>query len=85
MDQVPVCQFSWKCMFVRKPKQTDERWTESQRVAEQVLKGDYARWQDKYSTALFFHNSSVRPLWSKTKPYVARIGGHHFYSDLRKI
>ena len=85
MDQVPVCQFSWKCMFVRKPKQTDERWIESQRVAEQVLKGDYARWQDKYSTALYFHNSAVRPLWSKTKPYVARIGGHFFYSDLRKI
>jgi spore germination cell wall hydrolase CwlJ-like protein len=85
MDHVPVCQFSWKCMFVHKPKATDQRWTESRRVAEQVLKGDYASWQDKYSDALFFHNSAVRPPWSKTKPYVGRIGGHHFYSDLRKI
>jgi spore germination cell wall hydrolase CwlJ-like protein len=72
-------------MFVRVPKSSDERWTESQRVAEQVLKGDYAGWQDKYGDALYFHNTSVRPVWSKTKPYVGRIGGHYFYSDLRKI
>ena len=84
MDQVPVCQFSWKCMFVRHPKPSDARWEESQRVAAQLLKGNYAPWQDKYSDALYFHNTSVRPVWSKTKQYVARIGGHLFYSETNK-
>jgi len=84
MDQVPVCQFSWKCMFVRHPKPSDARWEESQRVAAQLLKGNYAPWQDKYSDALYFHNTSVRPVWSKTKQYVARIGGHLFYSESNK-
>jgi spore germination cell wall hydrolase CwlJ-like protein len=84
IDQVPVCQFSWKCMFVRHPKSTNQRWTESQQVAEQILKGDYVHWQDKYGDALYFHNTSVRPPWSKTKRYVARIGGHLFYSETNK-
>jgi len=76
-----VCQFSWRCMLVQKPKSTDERWVESRRVAEQLLKGDYGIWQAKYSEALYFHATSVRPVWAKSKQYVNRIGGHHFYAD----
>ena len=84
MDQVPVCQFSWKCMFVRKPKEADERWAESQRVATALLRGNYADWQDKYSDALYFHAAGVRPPWARQKHYVARIGGHFFYADYQK-
>ena len=80
-ENVTVCQFSWRCVLVHTPKSTDERWEASRRVAERLLGGEYTMWQSKYSTALYFHNTSVRPVWSKTKPYVARIGGHHFYAD----
>jgi len=81
VENVAVCQFSWRCMFVHKPKDVDERWVESRRVAEELLRGNYTRWQGKYSQALYFHATSVRPVWAKTKSYVARIGGHHFYAD----
>jgi spore germination cell wall hydrolase CwlJ-like protein len=85
VQNVEVCQFSWRCMFVRKPKDADERWTESQRVAQELLKGNYADWQIKYQDALYFHATGIHPTWSKTKHYVARIGGHFFYSDTNKI
>jgi spore germination cell wall hydrolase CwlJ-like protein len=81
VENVTVCQFSWRCMFVHKPKDVDERWEESRRVAEQLLKGDYTLWQAKYSNALYFHATNIRPVWSRSKQYVSRIGGHHFYAD----
>lgn len=80
-QNVAVCQFSWKCMLVKKPKDTDPRWQESQRVAHELLKGNYVGWQSKYSTALYFHNTTVRPSWAKSKFYINRVGGHHFYAE----
>ena len=62
IENVTVCQFSWKCMFVHKPKDTDERWEASREVAEKLLKGDYGIWQAKYSEALYFHATAVRPV-----------------------
>jgi spore germination cell wall hydrolase CwlJ-like protein len=85
VQNISVCQFSWRCMFVHKPKDTDDRWEESQRVAKQLLKGDYMTWQDKYSNALYFHATAIRPVWARQKQYVARIGGHYFYSESSKI
>ena len=76
-----VCQFSWRCMFVRKPKDTDERWEESNRVAQELLRGNYGIWQAKYSDALYFHATAVRPAWAKSKQPVSRVGGHVFYAD----
>jgi spore germination cell wall hydrolase CwlJ-like protein len=76
-----VCQFSWRCMFVKKPKDTDDRWAASQEVAERLLKGDYTTWQSKYSDALYFHATAVRPNWAKSKQPVSRVGGHVFYAD----
>jgi spore germination cell wall hydrolase CwlJ-like protein len=76
-----VCQFSWRCMFVQKPKDTDQRWDESQRVAQELLNGNYSLWQVKYSNALYFHATAVRPVWAKQKQHVNRIGGHVFYAD----
>jgi len=81
VENVSVCQFSWKCMFVRKPKDSDERWEESQRVAQDLLKGNYVNWQAKYSDALYFHATAIHPSWARQKHYVARIGGHQFYAD----
>ena len=76
-----VCQFSWRCVFVKKPKDTDQRWEESQRVAQELLKGNYGMWQAKYTDALYFHAIGVRPAWAKSKQHVTRIGGHIFYAD----
>ena len=81
VENVVVCQFSWRCMFVRVPKSTDERWEESQRVATELLRGNYSSWQTKYGNALYFHATNVRPVWAHQKHHVARIGGHHFYAD----
>jgi spore germination cell wall hydrolase CwlJ-like protein len=81
VQNVDVCQFSWRCMFVRKPKDADERWTASQEVAARLLKGDYATWQSKYSDALYFHSTAIRPAWAKQKQIVTRTGGHIFYGD----
>jgi spore germination cell wall hydrolase CwlJ-like protein len=84
VQNVEVCQFSWRCMSVLKPKETDNRWEESRRVAKQLIDGNYITWQVKYSNALYFHNTSVRPVWARSMQYVTQIGGHHFYAD-RKI
>jgi spore germination cell wall hydrolase CwlJ-like protein len=81
VQNVDVCQFSWRCMFVKKPKDTDQRWEASREVAERLLKGEYSLWQAKYTGALYFHATSIRPAWAKSKQYMNRIGGHHFYSD----
>ena len=82
VQSVEVCQFSWRCMFVHKPKDTDDRWEESRHVAEALLQGDYVKWQSKYSGALYFHATAVHPIWAKQKHYVSRVGGHYFYADI---
>jgi spore germination cell wall hydrolase CwlJ-like protein len=83
MQNVDVCQFSWRCVLVRKPKDQDSRWQASQEVAARLLKGDYIQWQLKYSDALYFHATSIKPAWAKGKQHVARVGGHHFYADTK--
>ena len=80
-QNVAICQFSWRCMLVHNPKDKDARWESSREVAERLLKGDYSMWQAKYTNALYFHATSVRPVWAKSKSHVGRIGGHHFYAD----
>ena len=78
---VPVCQFSWVCAFVRTPRVTDPRWEDSQRIARDLLNGEYTQWGDKYQTAMYFHATSVRPAWASQKPFLVRIGGHVFYAE----
>jgi len=81
VQNVPVCQFSWACAFVRVPKVTDERWEESKRIARALLNDEYPQWGYKYQNAMYFHAAAVRPVWASQKAYVARIGGHKFYED----
>jgi len=81
VQNVPVCQFSWACQFVRMPKVTDERWEESKRVARAILNEEYPQWEYKYQNAMYFHAAGIRPVWVNQKVYVARIGGHKFYED----
>ena len=82
-SKLTICQFSWRCMFVKNPKSEDERWLESQRVARELLANPdvYAEYKSKYNGALYFHATGVRPTWAKQKEAIARIGGHWFYQD----
>ena len=80
---VPVCQFSWTCSLVSRPKITDPRWEESQRVARALLNGEFVQWIVKYENAMYFHATSIRPGWAHQKQTVGRIGGHLFYADAR--
>ena len=82
-SKLSICQFSWRCMFVKNPKSEDERWIESQRVARELLANpeQYADYRAKYGDALYFHATGVRPVWAKQKEAVARVGGHWFYQD----
>jgi len=86
-SKLTICQFSWRCMFVRNPKSTDERWLESQFIALKLLEdsSNYADYREKYADALYFHATGIRPLWANSKKTVNRIGGHIFYSELKKI
>ena len=76
-----VCQFSWNCERVKSINPNDERWTESLRIAEELLQGGYNEFQDKYQEALYFHATTIRPAWHSLKKRVARIGNHVFYAE----
>lgn len=81
LQQVPVCQFSWVCHFMRKPTTTDERWEESQRIAHEILNEGYTEYRIKFADALYFHATGIIPPWAHQKKFVARVGGHKFYAD----
>jgi len=76
-----VCQFSWRCENVRTIKTTDARWEDSMAVARELLDGGYEDLRFKYRDALYFHNRTVRPDWSRQKVKIERIGGHIFYAN----
>jgi spore germination cell wall hydrolase CwlJ-like protein len=79
-EQVLVCQFSWVCGgYARQPKSTDERWMESQAIAEGIARGDYEEYRAKYGTAMYFHANGIRPIWAKSKKFVTKTGHHLFY------
>jgi len=77
---ITVCQFSWSCMRVQKPKDSDPRWIESREVAEELLSGGYDDYQDKYGNLKYFHATFLRPAWHNLKRIV-KIGGHIFYAN----
>jgi len=76
-----VCQFSWSCGAVARPKVNDQHWEESLAVANQLLEGGFDDLREKYNEALYFHAVTIRPAWQSLKKKVARIGGHIFYAE----
>jgi N-acetylmuramoyl-L-alanine amidase len=68
-------QFSWTHERHHEPR--GDAWLEAQALAKQVLQGTVHL--PKFS-ALYFHNQTVKPRWSRTKELVARIGNHTFYN-----
>jgi spore germination cell wall hydrolase CwlJ-like protein len=79
--QVAVCQFSWRCQGIKKPKLSDQRWEESQRIATELLSGGYVDLRIKYQDAIYFHAIHIKPSWAHQKTRVAKVGGHIFYSE----
>jgi len=73
-----ICQFSWACENTHKIKPVYAKmYAESEEVARKVLLENF-----KLSTlteAMYYHNTSVKPGWKKTK--ITQIGNHIFYKD----
>lgn len=76
-SSVVVCQFSWNCKRVTRPKSDDPRWLESQRIAQELIMGGFEQLREKYASAMHFHAIHVNPGWKLKK--ITRIGGHIFY------
>lgn len=77
--ETPVCQFSWNCHRVKKPKEDDPRWIQSQEIARELADGGYEQYRVKYADAKHFHAVYVSPSWKNTLKRVARTGNHIFY------
>jgi spore germination cell wall hydrolase CwlJ-like protein len=75
--QKVVCQFSWNCLNVKKIKQDDPRWQESQRVARELTQGGFEEYRAKYADAMHFHAVYVNPGWKLKR--ITRVGNHIFY------
>jgi spore germination cell wall hydrolase CwlJ-like protein len=79
-----ICQFSWTCQRVNTNiREDDPRWIESKQIAEEVARGGYENWQEKYANAMNFHAIYVNPGWKLKR--ITRIGNHIFYEGTKPI
>jgi spore germination cell wall hydrolase CwlJ-like protein len=69
------CQFSFTCDG-RADAPRGEAWAEAKEIAADALDEDNTA---TLRSALYFHNTGVRPSWCRHMVRVARIGGHIFY------
>lgn len=72
-----IYQFSWVGQHNIRIKEDDPRWIESRSVAEELARGGYENWQEKYSEAMNFHAVYVNPRWRLKR--IGRVGNHIFY------
>ena len=81
IEKIKMCQFSWVCEGKADPNKQSEKYKQAEQVAYDVMVHK-AYNNILPSTALFFHNLAVNPMW----PYrqVAKIGNHVFYSNAKK-
>jgi len=70
-----TCQFSYKCDGAPDIPKNNNDFATAVKVAKDILEGE----GDNTNGALFFHNNTVRPLWSKPSKLTAVIGNHKFY------
>lgn len=69
-------QFSWtKDKAVKHPQ--GPAWLEALELANSIIENGVAL---PGFRALYFHNHTVLPTWSKTKQRIAQIGNHVFYN-----
>jgi len=80
-----VCQFSWRCQHLPKPKKDDWRWNESYDVAKKLMTSDeYRGLQHRYREALYFHAVYAHPAWAHQKKKIKRVDGQVFYKEPAK-
>lgn len=73
-----ICQFSWTCTAKsRIPPRNPRLFKDSQEIAKKVYIENYRL--PHLTKAMYFHNTTVRPGWNKTK--ITQIGQHIFYRD----
>ena len=76
--QTIICQFSWTCSGQSKiPPRNMALFKESEDIAKKVYLENFRL--PSMTKAMYFHNTTVRPGWNKTK--IAQIGQHVFYRD----
>ena len=75
------CQFQGLCNKPKIEKRDNTQWKVCLEIARNVLHlGERSNILEKHA-ALWFHNGSVRPSWSKVKRRILVLGGHKFYGD----
>ncbi|WP_157879262.1 cell wall hydrolase [Pararhodospirillum photometricum] len=74
------CQFSWFCDGRSDVPTDTAAWRSSVLLALSVLRRDNAI-NDPSGGAIWYHNTKVRPDWSRRVERTVRIGGHIFYKD----
>jgi spore germination cell wall hydrolase CwlJ-like protein len=71
-------QFSWT-HTQRNYFPTDlEAWDKAMEVARESIDREVVA---EYGNILYYHSKRVKPRWSRHKRFVARVGGHLFYSS----
>jgi len=75
--QKVIYQFSWVGQRNIRIREDDPRWIESRAVAEELARGGYETWQEKYAEAMNFHAVYVNPGWKLKR--IGRVGNHIFY------
>jgi len=83
MVQKSIYQFSWVGQRNIRIRDDDPRWVESRAVAEELARGGYEDWQDKYSEAMNFHAVYVNPGWHLKR--IGRVGNHIFYKGSNPV
>src|SRR5690606_21775625 len=71
-----ACQFSYNCDGLKNHVGNERVWKRIGKLAWLMLRGRPRTLTDE---ALYFHNTSVRPSWSRKFVRTAQIGQHVFY------
>jgi spore germination cell wall hydrolase CwlJ-like protein len=74
----PGCQFSFTCNGDLNREKEARAWTESERLAAEILT-DQAWRKDSTGGATNYHAASVSPDWAPTLEKTGQIGNHVFY------
>lgn len=75
-DSGGACQFSYNCDGKKNTVRNEKAWKRIGKLAWLMLQGRPRTLTDE---ALYFHNTSVRPNWSRKFVKTAQIGRHVFY------
>ena len=76
-----TCQFSWNCMKMHSPNYKGKQWSDSVRIAHELLAGDdrYDVYKIKYANVMYFHHKKIRSNWSKKMTKINSPGHNVFY------